>query len=290
MKITKILIPIFNDWRSVFKLLENINLQLDGWDADVSVIIINDASTEKKPNNSLVFKNLSSIKIVNMKKNRGHARCIAAGLKYINEKEKFDFVIPMDGDGEDLPSEIGPILCKAYDNPGNAITGNRVKRSEGFIFRFCYMAHKYLTFILTGQLIKFGNYSCLPKFIVEKMIKEPATWNSFSGSLSKLENIRLSIPSNRGKRYFGPSKMNFFNLLKHSFSIITFFKKLFLIRSILFLIAYLFLMIGKISVITLIPVVGIIIMMLSVIILSKRESVTEFNSSLENIESIERIK
>ena len=290
MKITKILIPIFNDWRSVFKLLENINLQLDGWDADVSIIIINDASTEKKPDNDLVFKNLSSIKIVNMKKNRGHARCIAAGLKYINEKEKFDFVIPMDGDGEDLPSEIGPILCKAYDNPGRAITGNRVKRSEGLIFRFCYMAHKYLTFILTGQSIKFGNYSCLPKFIVDKMTKEPATWSSFSGSLTKLENIRPSISSTRGKRYFGPSKMSFVNLLKHSLSIIAVFKKTFLIRSILFLIVYLFLMIGKISVITLIPVVGIIIMMLSIIILSKRESITEFNSSLENIESIERIK
>jgi len=290
MKITKILIPIFNDWRSVFKLLENINLQLDGWDADVSVIIINDASTEKKPNNSLVFKNLSSIKIVNMKKNRGHARCIAAGLKYINEKEKFDFVIPMDGDGEDLPSEIEPILCKAYDNPGRAITGNRVKRSEAFIFRFCYMAHKYLTFILTGQSIKFGNYSCLPKFIVEKMTKEPATWNSFSGSLSKLENIRLSISSTRGRRYFGPSKMSFFNLIKHSLSIIAVFKKTVLVRSILFLIVYLFLVTGKISVITLIPVIGVVVMMLSVIALSKREDMIEFNNSLENIESIEKIK
>ena len=290
MKITKILIPIFNDWRSVFKLLENIDLQLDGWNADVSIIIINDASTEKKPYNGLVFKNLSSIKIVNMKKNRGHAKCIAAGLKYINEKEKFDFVIPMDGDGEDLPSEIGPILCKAYDNPGRAITGNRVKRSEGFIFKFCYMAHKYLTLILTGQLIKFGNYSCLPKFIVEKMIKEPATWSSFSGSLSKLENIRLSISSTRGKRYFGPSKMSFVNLLKHSLSIIAVFKNKFLIRSILFLIVYLFFVLGKISVITLIPVLAVIIMMLSVITLSKRENISEFNRSLENIDSIDKIK
>jgi len=290
VKITKILIPIFNDWRSVFKLLENVDLQLDGWGADVSVIIINDASTEKKPDNSQVFKNLSSIKVVNMKKNKGHARCIAAGLKYINEKEKFDFVIPMDGDGEDLPSEIGPILCKAYDNPGRAITGNRVKRSEGFIFRFCYMVHKYLTLILTGQSIKFGNYSCLPKFIVEKMVKEPATWSSFSGSLSKLENIRLSILSTRGKRYFGPSKMSFVNLLKHSFSIIAVFKKTFLIRSLLFLVAYLFLVIGKISVITLIPIITVIFIILSVIILSRRENISEFNNSLENIGSIDIIK
>ena len=290
MKITKILIPIFNDWRSVFKLLENIDLQLDGWEADVSIIIINDASTEKKPDNNAVFKNLSSIKIINMKKNKGHARCIAAGLKYINDNEKFDYVIPMDGDGEDLPSEIGSILCKAYDNPGNAITGNRIKRSEGFIFRFCYTAHKYLTFILTGQSIKFGNFSCLPQHVVKKMTIEPATWSSFSGSLSKLENIKFSISSTRGSRYFDPSKMSFINLIKHSLSIIAVFKKTFMTRSILFLIIYLFFMIGKISVITLIPVFGIIIMMFSVIILSKRENMSEYNSSLDNIKKIDIIK
>ena len=45
---TKILIPIYNDWQSVFKLLENIDLKLVDQDAEVSVLIINDASTEKK--------------------------------------------------------------------------------------------------------------------------------------------------------------------------------------------------------------------------------------------------
>jgi len=45
-----------------------------------------------------------------MKKNQGHARCIATGLKYIFEKEDFDYVIPMDGDGEDRPEEIKDFL------------------------------------------------------------------------------------------------------------------------------------------------------------------------------------
>ena len=53
---------------------------------------------------------------------------------------------------------------------------------------------------------------------------------------------------------------------------------------------YLFLITGNISVITLIPVIGVITMMISVIILSKRENMSEFNSSLENIESIDKIK
>ena len=158
------------------------------------------------------------------------------------------------------------------------------------MFKFCYLAHKYLTFVFTGQTIKFGNYTCLPKTTVNQMINEPATWSSFSGSLAKTVKDKSYIPSERGTRYFGPSKMSFMNLLKHSLSIIAVFKTTLLIRSILFLIAYLFLMIGKISVITIIPVVAVIVMMLSVFILSKRENMSEYNSSLENIVSIDKIK
>jgi len=290
MKKIKILIPIYNDWPSVFKLLENIDLQFDEEDTDISVLIINDASTEAKSNKIFVPKNLSSVKVINMKHNRGHGRCNATGLKYINEKEDCDYVIPMDGDGEDRPEELFLLIKKLKDYPNKVITADRVKRSEGIIFKFCYMIHKYLTFVFTGQLIKFGNYTCLPKSIVNKMTNEQATWSSFSGSLAKIIKDRISVPSIRGKRYFGPSKMSFFNLVKHSLSIIAVFKTTLLIRSTLFLAIYLFLIIGNISLITLIPVVGVIIMMISVIILSRRENMSEFISSLENIGSIDKIK
>ena len=286
----KILIPVYNDWQSVFKLLENINFQVSKLNYEFSVIIVNDASTESRPEFTADLINLKSVQIINMKENKGHARCNAAGLKYINEKEDFNYLIPMDGDGEDRPEELNLLIKKIKDYPNTVITANRMKRSEGVLFKFCYLVHKYLTFVFTGQTIKFGNYTCLPKSVVNEMVNEPATWSSFSGSLSKIAKDKKSIPSERGTRYFGPSKMSFINLLKHSLSIIAVFKTTLLIRSILFIIAYLFLVIEKISVITLIPVVGVIVMMLSVIALSKRENMSEFNSSLENIESIDRIK
>ena len=286
----KILIPIYNDWQSAFKLLENINSKVSVLDDEFSVIIVNDASTETRPDFSADLDRLKSIQIINMEENKGHARCNAAGLKYINEKEDFDYVIPMDGDGEDRPEELSLLIEKIKDHPGTTVTACRVKRSEGFIFKFCYLFHKYLTHIFTGQTIKYGNYTCLPKSIVNEMVNDSATWSSFSGSLAKIAKDRESISSVRGNRYFGPSKMSFVNLLKHSLSIIAVFKTTSLIRSVLFLIAYLFLIIGKISIITLIPVVGIIIMMLSVIILSKRENMTEYHNSLDNIESVEKIK
>jgi polyisoprenyl-phosphate glycosyltransferase len=286
----KILIPVYNDWQSVFKLLEDINSQVSTLNGEFSIIIVNDASTEYRVEFSVNINNLKSVEIINMKENKGHARCNAAGLKYINEKEDFDYVIPMDGDGEDRPEELSLLIKKIKDCPDEVVTANRVKRSEGFIFKFCYLAHKYLTLVFTGQTIKYGNYTCLPKSAVNAMIKEPATWSSFSGSLAKTVKDKKSIPSERGTRYFGPSKMSFINLLKHSLSIIAVFKTTLLIRSILFLIAYLFLVIGKISVITLIPVIGVVVMMVSVIILSNRENMAEYNSSLDNIKEIEKLK
>ena len=282
MKI-KILIPIYNDWQSVFKLLENIDLEIACLAAEVSVLIVNDASTEQRPKINLNLNNLKSIQVINMKENRGHARCNAAGLKYINEKEDFDYVIPMDGDGEDRPEELLSLIEKAKEYSDTVITADRVKRSEGVFFKFCYLVHKYLTFIFTGQSIKFGNYTCLPKSAVIRMVEEAATWSSFSGSLSKIAKERKSVPSTRGSRYFGPSKMSFVNLLKHSLSIIAVFKTTLLIRSMVFLAVYIFLVLQHISAITLIPVVLVIVLIFSVFVLSKRENIIEFNNSLNNI-------
>jgi len=289
MKI-KILIPIYNDWQSAFKLLENINSEIAGLEDEVSVIIVNDASTEQRPEFNFSLNNLKSIQVINMKENRGHARCNATGLKYMNEKEDFDYIIPMDGDGEDRPEEIKLLIEKAKDYPDTVITANRIKRSEGPMFKLGYQVHKYLTYIFTGQSIKFGNYTCLPKSVVAKMVEEAATWSSFSGSLTKIAKERKSISSIRGLRYFGPSKMSFINLLKHSLSIIAVFRMTVFIRSLIFLAVYFFLMSQHLSVITLIPVVLVILMIVSVFVLSNRENIMDFNISQENINNIENLK
>ena len=285
-----ILVPIYNDWQSASKLLEEINSNIAGLESQFSIIIINDASTDQQSINALNTENLHSIKIINMKENRGHARCIATGLKYIFEKEEFDYVIPMDGDGEDRPEEIKNFveyLNYASDKP---IVGERVKRSESLTFKFCYSVHKILTFAFTGQSIKFGNYTCLPRTTVEKMVNDKATWSSFSGALTKLEKDRSIVPSIRGSRYFGPSKMSFKNLIIHSLSIISVFKLNVLVRSILFLLVYMFLIHQNISAIMLIPFPLVILLIVLVFYISKRENLDYLKNSLSTISSIDNIK
>ena len=284
-----ILIPIYNDWQSVSKLIDDINLNIAGSNNEISIIIVNDASNYDRQNEEKNLENIHSIKILNMKINQGHSRCIATGLKYIYEKEDFDYVIPMDGDGEDRPEEIKEFLNQIKNSNDKPIVGERVKRSENLIFKICYQMHKLITLTFTGKSIKYGNFTCLPKTTVEKMIKEKATWNSFSGSLRKIENDLLPVPSTRGTRYFGPSKMSFFNLLKHSLSIISVFRKTFLIRSALFIVFYILLIKSNASVITSLPLVFLLVMIYSISSLALRENIDELNNSLSNINNIDKV-
>ena len=196
----------------------------------------------------------------------------------------------MDGDGEDRPEEIKEFINQIDNSNNNPIVGERVKRSEKLIFKICYQLHKLITLTFTGKSIKFGNYTCLPKSIVEKMIKEKATWNSFSGSLKKIENNLLPIPSTRASRYFGPSKMSFLNLIKHSLSIMSVFRKTFLIRSGLFIILYILFIKSNASVVTALPLVILLIAVYSISNLALRENMAEFEKALSNINDIENIK
>ncbi len=287
MKKFIILIPLYNDWKSVFKLLNEIDTQTSNWDVDVSVIIVNDASSEKRSGLTFNYKKIKELKILNMKENRVHQRCIAAGLKYINENENFDRIIIMDADGEDRPEELNDFFNKAKENPEMSITGNRFKRSEGFMFKFLYEIHKILTFIFTGKLIKFGNFSCLTKNHTKLLVQQPYLWNSYSSTVVKTINDRTFIPSIRGIRYVLPSKMNFSGLVFHSLSIISVFRVSVIVRSIIFSLLYLFLIFKSFSILSLSPILLLILFVLIILKISMRSNMTEFNKSSENIGSID---
>ena len=290
MKKYVILIPIYNDRESLTKLIQNINFEVKDLNAEISVVVINDGSSHQIVDEYINTENINAIEIVNMKINKGHTRCIASGLKYIFDKKEFDYVIPMDGDGEDRPEEIKNFIKLAEQTEDKSIIGERVKRSESLIFKLCYQVHKILTLVFTNQSIKFGNFTCLSKTTIEKLLNEKATWNSFSGSLKKVEKELISIPSIRGTRYFGPSKMSFLNLLKHSLSIISVFRKTVLIRSALFIVFYILLIKSNASVVTSLPLVLLMVMIYSISNLALRENMEEFEKSLENINDIETIK
>ena len=278
MKKFKILIPVFNDWESLTKLLEEINFSIkDITGCIFECLIVNDASNIKPPKIT-VPKKINLIQIINMKENRGHARCNAHGLRYLSNNEKFDHLIIMDGDGEDRPEEIKLLVNKALLNEKISIVANRIKRSEGFFFKSLYQIHKILTLLSTGQKISFGNYCCLTFNDTKFLSKQSSIWSSFSGSLKKHIKILDEIKSIRGKRYFGPSKMSLFNLGIHSLSIIAVFKNIVFIRSAFLIIALSFFSSQHAS-LTMIIQILLVIFNLIIFLVSKRENQDSLNDS-----------
>jgi hypothetical protein len=283
-----ILIPVYNDWESLKKLLNNINNNIKNFlNTEFNCIIVNDSSTI----NNYQIKippDINSIKIIHMNKNKGHARCNAFGIKYLSKNSDVDYVILMDGDGEDRPEELKLLIDKVLLRPDKSVVAKRVKRSEGPLFQTLYCIHKYLTLLITGNLINFGNYSCLTKSDLKILSTKSSLWSSFSGSFKKYIKKYNEIDSFRGKRYFGKSQMSFFKLLIHSLSIIAVFKnRVFFISFILIsLFQYLAIFIGYNF---LFFQIILILFNLFVFIVSFRESEIELKNSDLNIKNIEEL-
>lgn len=288
MKKIIILIPVYNDWESLNKLLSEINENIKSFsEINFECLIVNDASTVqppelKKPGNFL------SIELLNMKENRGHARCNAFGIRYVYQNKEFDNLILMDGDGEDRPEEIKNLIEKIKEDPILSVVAKRVKRSEGPFFQSLYQLHKLITFIFTGKNINFGNYSILTRNDVEKLYSKASLWSSFSGSVKKNIKSLNEINSIRGLRYFGPSKMSLFKLIIHSLSIIAVFKYQVFLRSTLMLIVLAYLN-SYLGVLTIFFQISIVIFNLLIFIVSLREQEKDLLNSHNNLVGVKKI-
>tara|TARA_Y100000816_G_C26076278_1_gene566608 strand:- start:96 stop:968 length:873 start_codon:yes stop_codon:yes gene_type:complete len=283
-----ILTPVYNDWESFTKLIVEIDKVVSKFkNMSFKLIAVNDGSKEKTPSIKLP-PNLELIEILNMKINQGHAICLANGMKYALKNYEFDGLILMDADGEDRPEEIFDLINKARELKNVSVVAKRVKRSEGPIFSIFYFLHKVLTFILTGKLMNFGNYSLIIKKDVETIIKDPTIVYNFSGTLKNKITKLDCIDCIRGKRYFGPSKMPLFKLIIHSFSIIAVFKMNVFIRSalLLVLLAYLQPYIGIVSSILQFMIVLFNILIYIISTKSNHNKLKNMDAELENVEKV----
>ena len=288
MKKIIILIPVFNDWESLKKLIEEINENIKSFqNIHFECLIINDAS-EIKEHKLIKPNHIKSLEILNMKENKGHARCNAFGIRYIFQNKKFDNLILMDGDGEDRPEEIKSLVEKIKKNPNFSVVAKRIKRSEGLFFQTLYQLHKLITLIFTGLNVNFGNYCILTRTDVEKIHSKASLWSSFSGSIKKNLKPLNEISSIRGLRYFGPSQMSLIKLVIHSLSIIAVFKYNVFLRSTLMLIvlAYLNSYLGNF---TIFAQILIVIFNLLIFIVSLREQERDLLKSHNNLDSIKKI-
>ncbi|WP_248724603.1 glycosyltransferase [Seonamhaeicola sp. ML3] len=211
-------LPVYNDWESLEILLENLEKSQEAYSNEYlfSAVIVNDGSTEEMT----ILKTNIEHRILNLKTNVGHQRAIAIGLQYVfNETEKIECVVVMDSDGEDKPEHIIHLLEKAKTEDFNKIIfAQRKKRQESSLFKTGYFFYKKLFNFLTGQKISFGNFCVIPKDLLTSVVYLDNIWNHFSGGIIQSKIPFDKVLLDRGKRYKGSSKMNFYSLTLHGLS------------------------------------------------------------------------
>lgn len=215
------LTPVYNDWESFSILVRTIEKSYYNEQKKylIQIVAINDGSIDEYEN----YKSEIEIEIVTLKVNVGHQRAIAVGLQYVNDsKSDFDYVVVLDSDGEDKPEDIVHLISKCETiNDKKIVFAQRKKRQESVFFKTGYFFYKYIFYCLTRQKINFGNFSCIPKKLLKRVVVQDNLWNHYSGSIIQSKTPFDKVLLDRGKRYAGQSKMNFTSLVLHGLSSIS---------------------------------------------------------------------
>lgn len=234
------LLPLYNDWKSLQKLLEIINNEIKKIKIKANFVIVDDYSSSQKKLNLNKLKNIKKVEIIKLNKNLGSQKAISVGLKYLKNIKKKSIITILDSDGEDDPTQIKNMIKSIKRNPNHVTVSCRDRRKEGLIFKLLYFFHKLITFLFTFKWISFGNYASFNSNLIKSILSDDSSWFALSSAYAKNTMIKR-LYADRKKRYYGKSKLSLKALFIHAFRIncVFLYRVIFVSFSYLFLIFYL---------------------------------------------------
>jgi glycosyltransferase involved in cell wall biosynthesis len=216
-----VLIPVFNDWHALSRLLPRLDRALGEQGLSARVVVVDDGSTEPRPAEfgAGTFAALSGIGVLGLRRNLGHQRAIAIGLAYLYADTNAETVVIMDGDGEDAPEDV-PRLLRRYDEGGGTeiVFAERFKRSESLVFKAGYVAYRYVHLALTGLRVRVGNFSVVPRSLLRRLVIASELWNHYAAAVFRARLPFATVPTTRANRLDGRASMDTVALVTHGLS------------------------------------------------------------------------
>jgi polyisoprenyl-phosphate glycosyltransferase len=232
-----ILLPMFNDWNAAGKLLPLIDDALAQSGLRAGVIVVDDGSTEPAPPQfgAGPFRAIGPVEVLRLRRNLGHQRAIAVGLAFIERRVPCEAVIVMDADGEDAPTDI-PVLVERCrrERHERIVFAERSRRVEAAMFRILYHAYRALHRLLTGQGVRVGNFSIIPRERLTSLVVVSELWNHYAAAVFRSRQPYVTVPTSRAARLEGRSQMSFVSLVVHGLSAISVYGDLVFVRLIVF--------------------------------------------------------
>lgn len=211
-----IIMPVFDDWECLAKQIARVDDVMKGGDYDIRILAVNDCSSLACPFTREQFAAMGAVRhvdILNLVRNVGHQRAITLGLAFAQHHLTCDYVVVMDGDGEDRAEDLPALLEEARRYSDRIVFAQRAKRSEGMTFRIFYRVYRLLFRLLTGTPISYGNFCVIPFSLVKRIVYVSELWNHFASGIIRSGVPVVTIPTRRGTRFSGRPKMNFTSLV-----------------------------------------------------------------------------
>ena len=221
-----ILLPVYGDWESARELLRQLDAALDQQTVTTRLLFVDDCSLTPAPADFVQseLRNVSALETLRLRRNLGHQRAIAIGLCFIHAERPCDAVLVMDADGEDKPEDV-PRLIEMFrrESGRKVIFAQRGRRATTWTFKLFYFLYRWGHRLLTGVAVKVGNFSIIPAAHVSTLVVVSDTWNHYAASVFRSRIPYAMLPTSRGTRLAGESKMNFVALVLHGLSAISVF-------------------------------------------------------------------
>ena len=189
------------------------------------VLLADDGSEQPPPADwNCRWKSIQTLRVLRLKRNLGHQRAICVALCHLNIQPECQQVLIMDGDGEDVPEDIERLLSRLNRGDGaRVVFAERMKRSEGSLFSFFYFVYRTLHRLLVGHRVRVGNFSVMNRQCLESLCVSWELWNHYAAAVFASKQPMALVPTARGKRLAGRSKMNFPALVMHGLSALSVF-------------------------------------------------------------------
>lgn len=220
-----ILTPVYNDWEALNSLIPALDAALAAAGRHASILVVDDGSQhEPDLTEALALEAITGIEVLHLRTNLGHQRAIAIGLAHLEAHDPPDAVVVMDGDGEDRPEDVDR-LVQALEADGalRVVFAERRRRSEGALFGFLYWLYRLVHLVLTGERVRVGNFSVIPRYLLRRLVAVSDLWNHYAAAVFHARIPYTTVPTNRGTRYAGRSQMNPVSLVTHGLAAMSVF-------------------------------------------------------------------
>jgi glycosyltransferase involved in cell wall biosynthesis len=225
-----ILMPVFNDWESAAIVVQETAALLDRGE-DLAFLLVNDGSTLRPPAAFERAVRDLPVSILHLRRNLGHQRAIAVGLAHVHLHMDADIVAVMDADGEDRPSDLPRLLARLRQTgESEVIFAERRRRSESYTFRMFYTLYRALHLALTGVRVRVGNFSVVPRSALDTLVYLPALLAHYAAGIFRSRLPYAWVPTSRGARLAGESRMNFVSLVAHGLNALSVFGDVIAVR------------------------------------------------------------